>query len=83
MGLVSTKICCCPPPLPPSTIRLSRVGGSFLENICGHTVMPQIPWSAKHENQSFEKIFPFYRAYKNNLKNTTETLLLKCTQINI
>ena len=78
--VVSPKIWCC---LPPSTIRLSRVGGSFLENICDHTVMPQILWSAKYENQNFEKIFPFHRAYKNNLKNAKESLLLKCTQIKI
>ena len=78
--VVSPKIWCCPPP---STIRLSRVGGSFLENICDHTVMPQILWSAKYENQNFEKIFPFHRAYKNNLKNAKESLLLKCTQIKI
>ena len=71
--VVSPKIWCCPPP---STIRLSRVGGSFLENICDHTVMPQILWSAKYENQNFEKIFPFHRAYKNNLKNAKESLLL-------
>ena len=37
---VSPKIWCCPPLPPLSTIRLSRVGGSFLENMCGHTVMP-------------------------------------------
>ena len=46
----------------PSTIRLSRVGDSFLENVCGHTVTLQIPWSAKYENENFEKAFPFYRA---------------------
>ena len=65
MGVVSTKICSCPLPLQLGG-RWSRVGGSFFENICGHTVMPHIPWSAKYENQSFEKIFPFYRAYRNN-----------------
>ena len=58
------KLKCRPPPS--STIRLSRLGSSFLENMCGHTVMPQIPWSAKYENQNFEKTFPFYSTYKNN-----------------
>ena len=59
------KIWCCTNPHPPphhSKIRLSRVGDSFLENVCGQTVMLQIPWSAKYENENFEKAFPFYRA---------------------
>ena len=63
--------------LPPYTIRLSRVGGSFLENMCGHTVMPQMPWSAKYENQNFEKTFPFYKAYKNNLNKCQRIFTFK------
>ena len=49
--VASPKIWCCPT----TTIRLRRVGSIFLENMCGHTVMPQIPWSAKYGNQNFEK----------------------------
>ena len=45
-------------------------------------MMPQIPWLAKYENQ-IETTFPFYRAYKNNLKNAKESLLVKYTQIKL
>ena len=62
---------------PPYTIRLSRVGGSFLEIMCSHTVMAQMPWSAKYKNQNFEKTFPFYKAYKNNLKKCQRIFTFK------
>ena len=52
--VVSPKIWC-------STIRLWRVGGSFLENICGHTVIPQIPWYGLQNMKIkiFKKLFDF------------------------
>ena len=78
--VVFPKIWCCPP----LQLGCGEQVAFYLENICGHTVMSQIPRSAKYDNQNFAKtVVPFYMAYKNNKKKCQRTFTLKCTQIKI